>query len=707
MRPPKALQEFAAEAQETLDGIARGLDELAQAPGDAPDPDLVNRLFRGAHSLKGLSGMFGVAGLASLAHLAEDLLDDVRMGRAPLSEALLEALVEATDLFQQMVAEAVAGQDAARPGGTAAAGEALAARIQAIRASGSPVPQVDPLDALGLPAAIRGVLTEYEEHRLRENLRRGQALWRVHAAFGLADFDQGLHELNARLKPLGEVVSTLPSPEPSGDGGLSFDLIFGTAVPKAQVVEKLAGLPAAVSDFCGAQAQGPTPPPVSEAPPRAAERPAAALAPVEPAAAEAARAERRTPAPSPSLRSVSQTVRVDIAKLDRLMNIVGELVAAKANLERLAEGLRTGAAGGPPRAGALLQREARGLSRKLDQLQKGILDIRLVPLDSVFEKLARMARKLAREAGKEVDLQLRGGEVELDKLILEDLADPLMHLIRNAIDHGVEAPDARARAGKPRAGAIGLSARQRGNHVVIEVSDDGAGVDEEAVRQKAVERGLIAEKAARELGRREALNCIFLPGLSTAEKVSELSGRGVGLDVVKTNIARLSGIIDLASARGRGTTFSITLPVTLAIIRALVVSVAGRTFAVPLYSVLEILQVDARAAKSFEGREVIDVRGATLPLVRLARLFRLAAPERKGPLHVVVVGLAQDRLGIAVDGLSTQQDVVVKPLGPALASVRGIAGATDLGDRRTVLVLDVGAIIEEVLSGEGGLRAAV
>jgi two-component system chemotaxis sensor kinase CheA len=703
MRPPKALQEFAAEAQETLDGIARGLDELGHAQGEGPDPDLVNRLFRGAHSLKGLSGMFGVTAVAALAHAAEDLLDDVRMGRTPLSEALLEALGEATELSQHMVAEAVAGREAERPGGSAQAGEALAARIRALRAGGAPAREPDPpdpLNALGLPAAIRGVLTEYEEHRLLENHRRGRGLWRVRASLDLSDFDQVLHEVNARLKPLGEVISTLPSPEPSGNASaLSFDLVFGTGAPKAAVVERLAGLPAAVSDLW--EAAAPAPPGEKEAPrPSAARERAAPEAPLP----EQARARPERRAPEPSLRSVTQTVRVDIAKLDRLMNIVAELAAAKANLERMSEGLRSGSA---PEAGVSLQREARVLARKLDQLQKGILEIRLVPLDQVFEKLARMARKLARDAGKEVDLRVKGAEVELDKLILEDLADPLMHLLRNAIDHGIELPADRERAGKPRAGAIGLSARQRGNHVVIEVSDDGAGIDEEAVRREAVERALISERAAREMSQREALNCIFLPGLSTAAQVSELSGRGVGLDVVKTNIASLSGIIDLTSVRGRGTTFAITLPVTMAIARALVVSVAGRTFAVPLYSVLEILQIDPRAAKSIEGREVIDVRGATLPLVRLARLFRIPAPERSGPLFVVVVGLAQDRLGMAVDALAGLQDVVVKPLGKALASVRGIAGATDLGDRRTVLVLDVGAIIEEVLSGDRALRAAV
>jgi two-component system chemotaxis sensor kinase CheA len=281
-----------------------------------------------------------------------------------------------------------------------------------------------------------------------------------------------------------------------------------------------------------------------------------------------------------------------------------------------------------------------------------------------------------------------------------------MHLIRNAIDHAIEPPDRRALAGKPRAGRVSLSAAQKGNHVQIVVEDDGAGIDEDRIREVAVQRGLATPESVRELGRREVMNLIFVPGFSTARQVTSLSGRGVGMDVVKNNIANLSGIIDLQTERGRGTRFEITLPVTLAIVRALVVAAAGRTYAVPLNSVLEILEVRARDVRTLSTREVISVRGATLPLVRLSRFFGLsgaAAPER---LFVVVVGLAQERLGVAVDDLVGQQDVVVKPLGAALQGVRGIAGATDLGSRRTVLVLDVGAIIEDVVSGEARREAS-
>jgi two-component system chemotaxis sensor kinase CheA len=325
----------------------------------------------------------------------------------------------------------------------------------------------------------------------------------------------------------------------------------------------------------------------------------------------------------------------------------------------------------------------------------------MVPLDQIFDKLVRMVRKIAREVGKEIEFDVAGGEVELDKLIVEELSDPLMHLIRNAIDHAIELPDQRARRGKPRAGRVSLSAAQKGNHVQIVVADDGAGIDEDRIREVAVERGLCTAEAVREMGRREVLNLIFVPGFSTAKQVTSLSGRGVGMDVVKNNIGSLSGIIELQTERGTGTRFEITLPVTLAIVRALIVSAVGRTYAVPLNSVLEILEVCAVEVRSLSRREVISVRGATLPLVRLARTFGLDGGPAPDPFFVVVVGLAQERLGIAVDELIGQQDIVVKPLGPHLQGVRGIAGATDLGGRRTVLVLDVGAIIEDVVAGEG------
>lgn len=785
----KALAEFVAEATEILDALGKDLLVLDERRGQEADPELVNGIFRAAHSLKGLSGLFGQERISRLAHGTEDLLDRLRLGRLRLDDTALDALIEALDAFQALLAEAARGSES----------EPLTRRVEDMTARlaglGSPPVSVDedPLDRLELDAQVRAVFTEYEEHRLRENVRRGVSLWRVRAAFDLSDFDKGLADLNARLKPLGEVISTLPSARPGGTHGIAFDLIFGAQVSGEQLEAGLTGTPAELSPLvvraatsAAAQALArAVEPPAStratlsrvDAPAAPAKRggkkkgaraaptkagaqqpllpastdadgadsasagdalapsgarPGDALVPVTPSglhqvppaapgasvaylqgpgAAQRVRAvvtegagtgtaSPARPEGDTSLRSLTQTVRVDIGRLDGLINMVGELLLIKANLQRLAESARQdGTVALSKLFGQELARETRGLERKLEALQEGLLEARMVPVGQVFDKLARLVRRITREAGKEIEFVISGGEVELDKLIVEELSDPLMHLIRNAIDHGVESPEARLSAGKPRRAVVALRAEQKGNHVVIEVSDDGAGIDELRVREVALTRGLITFSQAQEMGRRELLNLIFLPGFSTARSVSELSGRGVGLDVVKNNLGNLSGIIDVWSERGKGTAFHLTLPVTLAIIRALVVGVSGRTYAVPLNSVLEILSVQPKDIRTVERREVLDLRGQTLPFMRLARMFAL--PERPvNRYFVVVVGLAQERLGIAVDELHGQQDIVTKPLGGRLQSVRGISGATDLGNRRTVLVLDVAALLEEGLAME-------
>ncbi len=689
--PPRATAEFVSEAQEIVDSLSRGLLALDARKGSEADPDLINGVFRSAHSLKGVASMFGADRVASLAHAVEDLLDAVRLGRAPLEAPQMELLLESVDLFQNMVREISGGEGEDGSDATDRAAKALARKIARAQKGGSASSAADPLAAAGVDESTRKVLTEYEEHRLRENVRKGAILLKVRAEFDLADFDKRLAEVNGRLKPVGELISTLPAAAPSAPSRIGFDLLVGTRQPVEAVREALEGLPVAVE-----RVGRPEPPtPATRKPPAATARPPAPAAegPVAVPSFE----------PETTLRSASQTVRVDIGKLDNLMNIVGELLLVRTNVQRLADGLRTAVDGlaVPDRTiqtrVAELGREGRVLERKLNELQTGILEVRMVPLVQVFDKLARLVRKVAREADKEVDFRVSGGDVELDKLIVEELSDPLMHLVRNAIDHGIERAEERIKKGKPRRGIVSVNAFQKGNHVVIDVADDGAGIDEERVRRVAVKKGLATADAVSNLSRRDLLNFIFMPGFSTAREVSELSGRGVGLDVVKTNIATLSGIIDVSSQTDAGTTMSITLPVTLAIIRALLVGVSGRTFAVPLNSVLEITEVPVTEVRTVSAREVIDLRGTTLPLVRLSRLFGFGETNGTSKLEVVVVGLAQQRLGMAVDDLTGQQDIVIKSLGGMLPPVPGIAGATDLGQRRTVLVLDVGAIIGEVL----------
>ena len=702
MSPPKPLTEFIAEAGEIVDALGRELLALDQERGTGtPDPDRINAIFRSAHSLKGLSGIFGQDEIGKLAHAAEDLLDRLRLGKVPLSGEVVDALIASLDVFQRLlveVAEGETGEGAVHDASQAAVAQ-MAQRLVGISAP-KKKPRADPLDRLGLDANVRNVLTEYEEHRIRENLRKKTPFYKLPVSFSLTDFDTRLSALTARLKSFGELLSTLPSPDAAAADAIGFELLIASAAARDQleaVAHEVGGTLLPLSS-----AKRATRPKAKQ--PGAAAEDAAAPAQDEPD--NVAELPPREPARPDMLRSLTQTVRVDIRKLDALMHSVGELIRIRANLQSLAEAARQGEAGAAAKMwGQELSREGRQLERKLEELQTGLLEARMVPLTQLFEKLSRLVRRIARESGKEITFTTRGGEVELDKLIIEELSDPLMHLIRNAIDHGVERPEARAKQGKARQGEIALEATQKGAHVEITVRDDGAGVDLSRVREIGKSRGLLSPAQAAEATERELLNLLFAPGFSTAPTVSELSGRGVGLDVVKNNIGNLSGIIDVASARGEGTTFTLTLPVTLAIIRALIVGVSERVYALPLNSVLEILSVAPAEIRTIERREVVSLRGQTLPLVRLARLFGL--PDRPVARHfVVVVGLAQERVGIALDELHGQQDIVTKPLGGRLQDVRGIAGATELGNRRTVLVLDVGALMEEVLHASSPRRIA-
>jgi two-component system, chemotaxis family, sensor kinase CheA len=686
----KALQEFLSEAQEIIETFNRDLLALDEGRAQGRfDPEVVNDAFRAVHSLKGLSGLFGVTRMTNLSHNLENLLDSLRLGRIELTPETLDLLFEAVMLFNRIVGETAGGG-----GDSTGLVEDYIERLDRVALKRAETHEELPWGGYDLDQSMLSVLTEYEEHRLRENIKAGRALYRIHAAFELMTIDKGLDQLKGKLKPVGEVITYLPSAESANDQQIELDIVLGASRPLEEV--------RAAIDGTGAQVV-----PLAK---KASPLVAPTLKPIAAPSAPAKDKDRERPAAVKgledreeselTLKSVAQTVRVDIRKLDNLMNIVGELAIAKAGFQNLYDTIKTDRA--QKKLSRSLQHELRVFTRKLDELQNGILEVRMVPLGQVFDKLSRVVRKISRDAGKEIRLVISGADTELDKLIVEELSDPLMHVIRNCIDHGIERPEARAKAGKPEIGTIGISAEQRGNHVVITVEDDGSGLDEKKLVEKAVERGAVDAAFAGEMSRRDVFNLIFLPGVSTKEVVDEVSGRGVGMDVVKTNIARLSGIIDVESEPGQGTRLTLTLPITLAIIQALVVRAAGRTFAMPLNSVLESLRITRQDIATVERREVMTLRGQTLPLARLERLFELErgsdapAPGRQ---FVVVVGLAQHRIGLCVDELVGQQDIVIKPLGRALASVPGIAGATELGGKKTVLVLDVAAIVEEAVMG--------
>ena len=698
----KAAREFVSEVDELLERMRADLADLGdQRTRGAPVPDLVNRLFRSAHTLKGVAGMFGFEGIGALSHRLEDILDDLRMGRLDPGAPALDLLDEAVAVLAVEVD--LVGRDEATPEGSAELVD-LRARIEAAL-------QQDPVAAAPEPIAIdEGLLralTEYEEHRLRESLRSGRALHVVEAGFDLLAFEEGLAELSASSRALGEIISTLPAPGDTPESQIRFSLIVASEldadtferrldVPAARVRTVHAGGAAVAKPEVVAEAGGDSSAAAATAPTargsasgdRSLEGPeSAALGDGDASEEHAAR-----PADDlESLKSISETVRVDIRKLDELMNLVGELVIQRGAIGVIAEQLL-----GEPRVARLareLAKAHKALDRKLQELQAGVLEVRMVPMRQVFEKLSRVVRRLRREAGKDVRLEIHGGDTELDKLIVEELADPLMHLVRNAFDHALEPPDERVAAGKPAEGTIRLEAYQRGNHVVIEVSDDGRGIDLEVVRARAVARGLIDPDAL--LTPKQTLDLILLPGFSTRDEITETSGRGVGMDVVRENVTALGGLVHLQSRHGHGTTISLTLPITLAIIQALVVGVGDQRFAIPLTAVLETLLVDPVEILRSEGRELLNLRGEPLPLRRLHAEFGLPAPAADARQAVVVVGLGDVRAGLLVDRLEGQQDAVLKPIQGPVRTVYGVAGATELGDRGTVLVVDVAALVED------------
>ncbi|GAB4294792.1 MAG: chemotaxis protein CheA [Desulfuromonadia bacterium] len=680
------IQDFLAESEEILDSLSEDLADLADcADAGEYNPDLLNSIFRGAHSLKGLAGMFGFASVQKFAHSLENLLDSLRLGKVTLSLELVTVLYESVELLGTMVRHAVSGND----GGVDT--EEMEGRIRSFLVPKQDTGGENSLSTLGLPPQTLNSLTEYEEHRLLENIRRGRRLYMITVSFDLETFDQDLGALTDRLKKQGEVISTLPSVSDGDDGGITFAILFGTELD-SEGVTGVVSIPRSQVSRLGGE------PVVAEIPPSPSPIPSPPSSPVSDRQPAGSTSPQSTPKTSPgpldgdlSAKNMSRTVRVDIAKLDELMNIVGELALNQSSIGEYAARLREESFSPVV---VELGKAVKSLERKLSELQKGVMDIRMIPVGQLYEKLSRIVRKISREQGKKIELRLFGADTELDKLIIEDISDPLMHIIRNAIDHGIESPAERLLLGKDEMGTITLSSYQKGNHVVIEVIDDGRGMDIEKIARKALERGVVT--SVDQLSEREILDLIFLPGFSTADTVTDLSGRGVGMDVVRTNIAAVSGMVDIETEKGKGSRIIITLPITLAIIKSLIIEASGKTFAIPITSVLESLIVRPETILTVERKRVINLRNFTLPLLSLSEYFGYPPSE---PLpdeyYVVVVGVAEKRLGLIVNDLLGQRDIVIKPLGSTFRGVKGVSGAADLGDQRTILVLDVGGIITE------------
>jgi two-component system chemotaxis sensor kinase CheA len=667
----RAREEFTSEAEELLDTLSRDLVDF-EAQGASVRPELVNKIFREVHSLKGLAGMLGFGDISELSHSLEDMLDRLRMGKVEITKDLIDLLYDSVDSLNRLV---IAIHDPSVGGLVDIA--ALATRIHQVITHQPQRKHDDPFAELTLDEQTKKSLTEYEEHRLLENVRGGKTILSLAVTFDFSDFDERLRALTANLSDAGgEVISTLPALPTGNINGIAFRLLYGSTLNEAAV--QLLAPEAEVTSLRKGSAT-------------TAARPAASVEAAAPVAAERVEREEEL-----SLRSLSQTVRVDISRLDHVMNIVGELIIEKTQLESLTRAAAQGTSAQHARMTSHeLGKIARNLDRKLNELQKSVIEIRMVPVGQIYSKLSRIVRKTARELNKEIELVLRGEDTELDKMMVEELTDPLMHIIRNALDHGIESQEERRVAGKSPVGRVTLNAYQQGNSVVLDVTDDGRGIDAEKIRRVAVQRGLVGEKEV--VDGQRAIELMFTPGFSTAAEVSEISGRGVGLDVVKKNIQDLKGTIDVLSHPGDGATFRVSLPITLAIIQALIVDAGGEKFAIPLTSVEESLRIYSRDIRTVERREVFTLRDFTLPLLRLADAFHLHDGHEHGPdtkWFVVVTRAGEKTIGLLVDALVRQQEVVIKSIGERLKTIPGIAGATEIGESEIVLVVDVGTLID-------------
>jgi two-component system chemotaxis sensor kinase CheA len=499
------------------------------------------------------------------------------------------------------------------------------------------------------------ILSEYEEHRLKTNIKEGKGIYLMNTVFAIEEFDTSLKELTETVKLNSELISTMPTSQDMPDDSIGFNLLVGSSMPLEEL-EKTVKFN--VNTLVEAK-------------------------PVQVKKAE-------EPVQELSLKTTTSIIRVDIEKLDRILNTVGELNLARDAAKRIWAEMVESYGHAPLIVD--FYKITQALQRRVSEMQERVLEIRMVPIGQIFGRLSQVIRRYTREVGKEVDLSIFGAETEIDKYLAEEIIDPLVHVIRNAIDHGIEPGDERKAKGKKRKGSIALRAYQKGNHVVIEVNDDGKGLNIEKIRQKAIEKGLI--EPGMEMQEKEIVEFIFMPGFSTRDIVSEVSGRGVGTDIVKEKLSAIGGLVDVETEKNVGTTFILTLPITLAIIKALIVRVGTERFAVPLSSVSETLTVEHSEFQSIENRRVYNLRGEMLPMENLNEILRIQGDETDRSF-VVVSGIGDRRIGLLVDELVGQHEVVIKSFGNYFEGLKGFAGAAEIGKHEVILVLDVESIIDE------------
>ncbi|HEJ2135785.1 chemotaxis protein CheA [Pseudomonas sp. HMSC16B01] len=683
------LQDFLVEAGEILEQLSEQLVELESRPDDM---DLLNAIFRGFHTVKGGAGFLQLNALVECCHIAENVFDILRKGERRVSSELMDVVLQALDTVNAMFDQV---REQSEP--TPATPELLAALArlaepegaapaEPVQAPPAAVPPAEPAAPPEAPAqSASSDITDDEFEQLLDALQGDEApasaVAEAPAApagdeISDAEFEALLDQLHGKGKFVPPAVSAEPAQVPAeavepaaaaaGDdiSDDEFEALLDELHGKGKFNGASEAVAAAAAVAKNIAAKSPAAKPVAPAK-AAAARPAA---PDRPAASEA-----------------ETTVRVDTARLDEIMNMVGELVLVRNRLVRL--GLNSG--------DEAMAKAVANLDVVTGDLQMSVMKTRMQPIKKVFGRFPRLVRDLARNMKKEINLELVGEETDLDKNLVEALADPLVHLVRNAVDHGIESPEEREAAGKPRVGQVVLSAEQEGDHILLMITDDGKGMDAEVLRNKAVEKGLLERDAADRLTDLECYNLIFAPGFSTKTEISDVSGRGVGMDVVKTKISQLNGTVNVFSQKGAGSKIVIKVPLTLAIMPTLMVMLGSQAFAFPLVNVNEIFHLDLSRTNVVDGQEVVIVRDKALPLFYLKRwLVPSAAHEEQGEGHVVILSVGTQRIGFVVDQLVGQEEVVIKPLGKMLQGTPGMAGATITGDGRIALILDVPSMLK-------------
>ncbi|MEW5757107.1 MAG: chemotaxis protein CheA [Pseudomonadota bacterium] len=688
------FQDFLIEASEILEQLSEQLVELEHSAGDK---DLLNAVFRGFHTIKGGASFLNLTSLVELCHSAEDLFNMLRNGERTVDSTLMDVMLRVLDVLNEMF-NAMRGGNEPEP-----APADLLAQLQALKegkpigakpskapAAPAPAPAPTPAEAPAARAdeplfeadapAASDEITDDEFERMLDAIQEagGAAKTGTSAPKAVAasdeitedEFEELLDKLHGKpaagTKAVAPKQADVPGPAPQ------------TAAASDEITEDEFE---SLLDNLHGKGKHTGAPAVKAPPPAAAPRDKAASEDDEGAGG----AVERKSAPKESAAQTETTVRVDTKRLDEIMNLVGELVLVRnrlATLDAVQNDEETSKA-------------VANLDVVTSDLQSAVMKTRMQPIKKVFGRFPRVVRDLARSLNKEVELVLHGEETDLDKNLVEALADPLVHLVRNAVDHGVEKPDVREKAGKPRAGTVVLSAEQEGDHILLSISDDGGGMDPEILRAKAVEKGIMDAEAASRLDDQEAFQLIFMPGFSTKSEISDISGRGVGMDVVKTRIVQLNGTVQIESQKGVGTTLRIKVPLTLAIMPTLMVMLSKQIFALPLVNVSEIFHLDLTKTNILDGRRVVMVRGKALPLFYLAEwLTKDHGGKKYSEGHVVVVNVGSQKVGFVVDQLIGQEEVVIKPLGNMLLGTGGLAGATIRGDGQIALILDVPSLMK-------------